>query len=86
MARFFDAVVIEPKPCTDEDEFRLIRAEGVGGTSFEVIFEYVRDRMKYKPPASIIILADGFAPWPSENMAMGIPVLWLLNNTEVEPT
>lgn len=36
-------------------------------------------------PVSIIILTDGFAPFPDESAAMNIPVLWLLNNEEVEP-
>lgn len=65
--------------------FMLIRAEGGGGTSFEVIFEYVRERMQDRLPVSIIILTDGYAPWPSEKKTMGIPVLWLPNNTQVEP-
>ena len=34
---------------------------------------------------SIIILTDGYAPFPKEHLAMGIPVLWLLNNEEVKP-
>jgi hypothetical protein len=38
-----------------------------------------------KLPASIIILTDGYAPFPQERLAMGIPVLWLLNNENVEP-
>jgi len=38
-----------------------------------------------KPPVSIIILTDGYAPFPDESMALGIPVLWLLNNEKVEP-
>ena len=36
-------------------------------------------------PASIIILTDGFCPFPQEKLAMGIPVLWLINNKEVDP-
>lgn len=39
--------------------------------------------MQDKLPASIIILTDGFAPFPKEKLADGIPVLWLLNNDEV---
>ena len=56
-----------------------------GGTDFQIIFEYVAKYMSDKPPASIIILTDGFAPFPQEKLAMGIPVLWLLNNECVEP-
>ena len=36
-------------------------------------------------PACIIILTDGFAPFPQEKLAGGIPVLWLLNNEDVTP-
>lgn len=41
----------------------------------------MRDMM----PASIIILTDGFAPFPKEKLSMGIPVLWLPNNEMVDP-
>ncbi len=82
---FFDAAVIAPKPFADEDEFKLIRAEGGGGTSFAVIFDYVNKHMMDNPPASIIILTDGYAPFPNESQSNGIPVLWLLNNTHIEP-
>ncbi len=82
---FFDAAVTEPKPFASEDEFKIIRPKGGGGTSFEVIFEYVQQQMQDDLPTSIIILTDGFAAFPDEEMSMGIPVLWLLNNTEVDP-
>ena len=82
---FFDAVVIEPQPFESEEEFRIIEPIGGGGTSFRVIFEYVRKYMQDRLPASIIILTDGYAPFPEESVSMGIPVLWLLNNEEVEP-
>ena len=81
---FFDAAIIEPKPFSNEEEFRVIRPAGGGGTDFQIIFEYVQQHME-KPPASIIVLTDGFAPFPQEKLAMGIPVLWLLNNEQVEP-
>jgi len=82
---FFDAVVVEPIPFESIEEFLVIRPAGGGGTSFHIIFEYVRRHMQDKPPASIIVLTDGYAPFPKESNAMGIPVLWLLNNDEVEP-
>ena len=82
---FFDGAVVEPKPFESEDEFRIIKPEGGGGTDFQIIFEYVRQNMQDRLPASIIILTDGYAPFPAEQMAMGIPVLWLLNNEDVEP-
>ncbi|MCF0127360.1 MAG: hypothetical protein HUJ70_02265 [Pseudobutyrivibrio sp.] len=82
---FFDAAVIEPKPFENEEEFRIIKPMGRGGTDFEIIFEYVASKMEDKVPASIIILTDGYAPFPEEEMAMGIPVLWLIINEEVNP-
>ena len=82
---FFDAAVIEPRYFESEDEFNIIRPKGGGGTDFKVIFEYIREHMQEKLPICIIILTDGYAPFVSEEIAMGIPVLWLLNNQKVNP-
>jgi predicted metal-dependent peptidase len=82
---FFDAAVIEPKPFANEDEFRIIKPAGGGGTDFQIIFEYVQKHMQDKLPASIIILTDGYAPFPKKRIAGGVPVLWLLNNDQVVP-
>ena len=82
---FFDAVVVEPIPFESEDEFKIIRPKGGGGTSFDVIFDYVQEHMMDEPPVSIIILTDGYAPIPHESRAMGIPVLWIINNNDVTP-
>ena len=81
---FFDAAIIEPIEFSNEEEFRVIRPAGGGGTDFQIIFEYVATHMA-KQPASIIILTDGFCPFPQEQLAMGIPVLWLINNEDVDP-
>ena len=81
---FFDAVVVEPVPFEDEDEFKIIRPKGGGGTSFHIIFDYVREKMQDDPPVSIIILTDGYAPYPDEAAAMDIPVLWIINNKEAQ--
>lgn len=82
---FFDAKVVPPEPFTSEEEFRIITPKGGGGTNFHVIFQYVKEEMSDDLPASIIILTDGFAHFPDKRMSMEIPVLWLLNNDEVEP-
>lgn len=82
---FFDAAVIEPKPFESEEEFRVIQPAGGGGTDFQIIFEYVFQHMQDNLPSSIVILTDGYAPFPKEKLAGGIPVLWLLNNEEAEP-
>lgn len=54
----------------------IILAGGSG-----TLFHHMSDKL----PASIIILSDGDAPFPLEKLAGGIPVLWLLNNEEVNP-
>ena len=82
---FFDATVVEPTAFEDEDEFKIIRPKGGGGTSFHIIFEYVEKFMEDEPPVSIVILTDGFAPWPEEADALGIPVLWIINNEQAQP-
>lgn len=82
---FFDAAIIEPKPFSSLEEFIVIKPAGGGGTDFQIIFEYVDQHMQEKTPASIIILTDGYAPFPKEELANGIPVLWLINNDQVEP-
>lgn len=81
---FFDAKVVEPIPFEDVDSLLIIRPKGGGGTSFDVIFDYVRENMSDDPPVSIIILTDGYAPFPDERAAMDIPVLWVINNESVE--
>jgi len=35
--------------------------------------------------ASIIIMTDGIAPFPEESAAIGIPVLWMINNDMITP-
>ncbi len=80
---FFDAAIIPPTPFSNEEELKIIKPFGGGGTSFHVIFDYVR-KME-KKPSSIIILTDGYAPFPKEALSEGIPVLWLINNEDVTP-
>lgn len=82
---FFDATVVEPQPFTDAEELKVIRPKGGGGTSFDAIFHYIRKEMAEDLPVSIIILTDGYAPWPDAKSAMGIPVLWVINNENADP-
>ena len=82
---FFDAAIYEPVPFESVDELLDIRPRGGGGTDFQIIFEYVHKHMEDDPPACIIILTDGCAPFPQEHLAKGIPVLWLINNDKVDP-
>lgn len=78
------AEVYDPIPFDDVQSLLEIRPKGGGGTDFGIVFDYVRDKMK-DPPSSIVILTDGYADFPDESAAMGIPVLWIISNDEVTP-
>ena len=82
---FFDAAIVEPIRFDSIEEFEIIKAYGGGGTSFDIIFDHIRKYMADSLPNCIIILTDGYAPFPDEKKSMGIPVLWLINNKEVSP-
>lgn len=82
---FFDAAIIQPMPFESVEDVLQIKPAGGGGTDFQIIFEYVHQYMEEKPPACIIILTDGYAPFPKEHLARDIPVLWLITNNDVEP-
>lgn len=82
---FFDAEVVPPKPFENFEEFKGIRPIGGGGTDFAVIFDYIREKMSSEMPSCVIILTDGYAPFPPEHQAMGLPVFWLINNEEITP-
>lgn len=75
---FFDTEITDPEPFDTEEEFRKILPKGGGGTSFHVIFEYLRERVLEELPKVILVFTDGFAHWPTEDAAMGVPVLWMI--------
>ncbi|MBP3308039.1 MAG: hypothetical protein J6L90_01215 [Clostridia bacterium] len=84
---FFDGVVVPPVPFDSVESLKAIRPKGGGGTRFDIIFEYVKKKMSDNPPKSIIILTDGYAPFPDERLADNIPVLWVIAyDKEVKPT
>lgn len=82
---FFDAAVVDPIPFSDVEELKKIKAYGGGGTSFHCIFEYIKDYMNDNFPKTLVILTDGYAPFPDIEETMGIPVLWLIDNDKVTP-
>lgn len=76
---FFDTEITEPQPFDTEDALRKITPTGGGGTSFHVIFEYLREHLADDPPKAILVFTDGYVwTWPREEAAMGVPVLWLI--------
>ena len=82
---FFDAQVVPPVPFYDEDSFRIIKPKGGGGTNIKSVFDYVKKHMAKELPASIVILTDGYDSIPPESSALGVPVLWVINNEDITP-
>ena len=80
-----NTAIHEPKPFSSLEEFLVIKPAGGGGTDFQIIFEYVARYMETDPPKYIVILTDGLTPYPKEELADNIPVLWLINNDDVTP-
>ena len=82
---FFDAKIQKVVHFDEATDIREIMPQGGGGTDFYPIFEYVQEKMRDNLPSSIVILTDGYADFPPESVALGIPVLWIINNEDVTP-
>jgi len=85
MLGFFDAKAYDPVPFSSISDVLKIRPRGGGGTDFDVVFDHLKKNMANEPPSCIVILTDGFAPFPDESDALGVPVLWLINNEQRVP-
>ena len=82
---FFDTDVTPPLPFDSVSDLMKIIPYGGGGTDFRVIFEYVRENCSRELPACIVIFTDGDGPFPDESEALGVPVLWVINNIRFTP-
>ncbi len=82
---FFDTKVTDAIPFENIEDLMRIIPYGGGGTDFGVIFDYIRQLNVERQPACVVIFTDGEGPYPSESVAMGIPVLWLINNLDITP-
>lgn len=85
---FFDTMITKPVEMEGKDCLKNIQPLGGGGTSFKAIFWYLQEHWQeidQDMPVAIIILTDGEAPFPREEESLGIPVLWIINKTKVNP-
>ena len=82
---FFDYSVKQISPFDQDTDILAIKPYGRGGTSFHSVFSTIQRDMKDDLPSKIIILSDGYAEFPDEEEALGVPVLWIINNEEVTP-
>ena len=81
---FFDAEVTEPIPFESVSDLEQILPLGGGGTNFHAIFRYLKEHFENDLPEAIIVLTDGEAPFPEETAALGVPVLWVILDSDVE--
>ena len=82
---FFDVTVKSVMPFDQNTNILNIRPYGRGGTSFQCVFDYIQENMIDDLPSKIVILSDGEADYPNEKAALGIPVLWIINNERKTP-
>ncbi|MBQ1186920.1 MAG: hypothetical protein IIX54_04455 [Clostridia bacterium] len=82
---FTECFVTDPIPFCSTDELMAIKPIGGGGNDFSAIFRYMQENMQDNLPSQIIIITDGYDNFPKESAAMGVPVLWLINNEDAQP-
>ncbi len=82
---FFDTKVTEPIEFSNIEDLREVKAVGRGGTSFREIFRYMKEYMMQDLPIGIVVLTDGYAYFPKEEEACGVPVLWIIMDSNVQP-
>lgn len=82
---FTESYVTDPIPFSSVENLLDIKPVGGGGTNFLDIFRYMKNNMLDNLPTMVIIITDGYDVFPLEEEAMGIPVLWIINNDDVIP-
>lgn len=81
----FGESVTEPVPFSEVKDFDRVQLYCIGGTSFHCIFEYMKKKMSDNLPKVLVILTDGLAEWPKEEMSLQVPVLWIIiDNDDIE--
>lgn len=82
---FTEGYVTEPIPFSSVEDLMAIKPIGGGGNDFSDIFRYMRNHMSENLPGYVVIITDGYDRFPPESDAMGVPVLWLINNEDATP-
>ena len=81
----FDTNVYNVVPFEDKGELDRYKIRGRGSTSFINIFKYIYENMKNIDLKLIVILTDGYAPYPNEFQTRGKPILWIVTNEVSKP-
>ena len=82
---FFDTYVTAPQEFNSIETLTEIKPVGGGGTRYDAIFKYMQENMSENLPKLIIIMTDGYCNFPSEEATLGIPVIWVIVNSDVNP-
>lgn len=76
---FFDTEVTPPVEFEDVTGLDALSPRGGGGTSFHAIFNSMDAFFPEELPKAVIIMTDGYAAFPDEEAAQGVPVIWIIS-------
>lgn len=79
---FFDHEAYPPVPFSSVSDILSLKPLGGGGTAYEPIFDEMKKLSNVK---ALIIITDGECSFPPEDIAEGVPVLWLIVGTDIVP-
>lgn len=83
---FFDHAVSDPIPFESLDDIIDAKPIGGGGTSFRAIFDKLYEYAETDDrPSAMVIITDGYADFPDEDATLGVPVIWIIVDTDVVP-
>lgn len=86
MLSFFDYIVSDGVQFDSLEDILATKPIGGGGTNFQVIFKKLKE---YKEagdlPNVMVIITDGYADFPEEEAALGVPVIWVIVDSNVIP-
>ncbi len=82
---FFDTRLSAFTPFECKEDLAAVKPVGGGGTAFECIFDRLAECDQDERPVGIIIMTDGYARFPKEETALGVPVLWVIIDSDVVP-
>lgn len=82
---FFDAELKRLIPFNQDTDISKIKPYGRGGTCLNGVMEKIKERLKDELPSAIIILTDGGLEFPKVEYFENVPLLWIINNKEVDP-
>ena len=83
---FFDTKITGTYEFQTVKDLEYLHPKGRGGTDYGCIFRFLKQQKKEESPTVIVILTDGYAAFPREKEALGIPVLWcIVDNKNVAP-